>query len=99
MYIALVDFPHRDPVPLLPQVLAALPQVRAMAGCLDYRVLSDSEAPDRLILLHRWQDKPAFEGYLASEHFAALGALLRPGMTAPPVSLRLEAQEDILVTG
>lgn len=99
MYIALVDFPHRDPATVLPAVLQTLPGVRAMSGCLGFRLLTDSETPDRLVLLHRWQDKAAFETYLASEHFASLGALLRPGMTAPPVSLRLEAHEDTTVTG
>lgn len=99
MYIALIEFPTHDPK-AASEILAQDNQAaRALPGNIDYRALRDIENPERFLILHRWTDKSSFEAYSASELFAALGPRLRSLMSGPPISLRLTAQEDEVVTG
>ncbi len=43
-------------------------------------------------VIHEWVDAASFDTYVASPGFAASGRVLRPLMTAPPVSKRFEAR-------
>ena len=59
--------------------------VNAMDGCESYAVYrrGDSRA-----IVQRWQDMQRFDAYRQSAAFAALGATLKPLMSAPPVYSR-----------
>jgi quinol monooxygenase YgiN len=71
--------------------------VRAMPGNVSYRVYASREDEEQTTLIHAWQDESALAGYLASDVFAGLGAVLRPVMTGAPVSrrFRVETMETI----
>ena len=43
-------------------------------------------------MLHEWIDEASFRAYSDSEAMARSGQVLRPMMTAPPVSRRFSAQ-------
>ena len=66
-------------------------EIRAMPGNLDFRVYADRGDDGAVTVLHEWADEPSFAAYLASDAFARSGAVLRPLMTAPPVSRRFRA--------
>ena len=70
--------------------------IRAMPGNLDFRVYADRDDEGAAVVLHEWVDEPSFAAYLSSEAFARSGAVLRPLLTAPPVSRRFRA--DLLET-
>jgi quinol monooxygenase YgiN len=99
MYLALVDFPVTDRAAAAEILARDCAHARAMPGNLDYRALTDAETVDRVVILHRWTDKAAFDAYGASELFREMGGALRALMSGPPVSLRLRAEEDEIVTG
>ena len=71
-------------------------EIRAMPGNLDFRVYAARDSEEDVTVLHEWADEPSFAAYLASESFARSGAVLRPLMSAPPVSRRFHA--DLLET-
>ena len=101
MYLALVTFQVRpDALQEALQIrLDDMPAARALPGNLDYRVLHDPAAPERFSLLHRWQDKAAFQGYQSSPLFARLGPALRGLMSGAPESLRMIAELDETLAG
>jgi quinol monooxygenase YgiN len=66
--------------------------VRAMPGCLGFRVFCDREREGGITVLHEWVDRAAFDEYLASEAFARSGAVLRPMMTEAPSSRRFQVE-------
>lgn len=101
MYIALIDFPvlARDRDAVLAALARDAAEARALPGNIDFRLFPDATEPERITLLHRWADKAGFDAYIASPTFARIGAEIRPLMAGAPVSLRMHAQEDSLVTG
>ena len=99
MYLALVDFPVTDPQAATAILARDCAHARAMPGNLDYRALTDAESPDRVLILHRWTDKPAFDAYANSDLFKTMGGELRALMSGAPVSLRFRCEEDEVVTG
>jgi quinol monooxygenase YgiN len=66
-------------------------EIRAMPGNLDFRVYADRDDEGAVAVIHEWADEPSFAAYLSSEAFARSGAVLRPLVTAPPVSRRFRA--------
>jgi quinol monooxygenase YgiN len=66
-------------------------EIRAMAGNLDFRVYAARDDEEAVTVIHEWADEPSFADYLASDAFARSGAVLRPLVTAPPVSRRFRA--------
>ncbi|MDN5895130.1 MAG: antibiotic biosynthesis monooxygenase [Nocardioides sp.] len=98
MFIALLDF-HTSPADrhvALAQFDSDRDEVRGMPGNLDFRVFADRGNEESITVIHEWDDEPSFAGYLASDAFARLGAVIRPLMTTPPVSRRFRA--DLLET-
>jgi quinol monooxygenase YgiN len=75
----------------LAALLAEAEAVRGMPGNVMFVPFADPTDPSALRVIHEWQTAATFEGYLASSTFAAVGAVLRPMMTAPPVSHRFDA--------
>ena len=71
-------------------------EIRAMPGNLDFRVYAARDSEEDVTVLHEWADEPSFAAYLASDSLARSGAVLRPLMSAPPVSRRFHA--DLLET-
>ncbi len=66
--------------------------VRAMSGCIAFRPFADPETGDTCFILHEWENENDFSTYVSSDHFAAIGKVLRPLMTAPPISRRFRAE-------
>lgn len=98
MLIAVLDLrtAEADRPAALAQLDRERDEVRAMPGNLDFRVYAAREDAEATVVIHEWVDEPSFAGYLSSESFARSGAVLRPLMTAPPVSRRFRA--DLLET-
>lgn len=94
MYLAIVDFTTSaaDRPAAIARLESEQATVRAMPGCVDLRVFASSERDTDVTILHEWEDATAFEAYTASAAFARSGAVLRPMMTAPPVSRRFRAE-------
>jgi quinol monooxygenase YgiN len=76
----------------LAALLAEVPTVRAMRGCLAFHPFLDPSDPAGLGIVHEWADEASFGGYVASAGFAEVGKVLRPMMTAAPVSKRFDAR-------
>ncbi len=94
MLIAILDF---DVAPAnsdaaLDRLLSEAPAVREMKGNIAFRAYADPLIDTRVTLVHEWESEEDFAAYLASPAFARLGKVLRPMMTAPPVSRRFEAR-------
>ena len=51
----------------------------------------DPARADGVGVLHEWESPEHFAFYLASPQFSGSGSLIRPLMTAPPVSKRFHA--------
>ena len=66
-------------------------EIRAMPGNLDVRVYAARDDEEAVVVIHEWADESSFAGYLSSDAFARSGAVLRPLVTAPPVSRRFRA--------
>jgi quinol monooxygenase YgiN len=98
MFIALLDL--RTTAGDRPVALAEFDserdEIRAMPGNLDFRVYAAREDDEAVAVIHEWVDEPSFAAYLSSEAFARSGAVIRPLVTAPPVSRRFHA--DLLET-
>jgi quinol monooxygenase YgiN len=94
MLIAIVDFSTaaEDRSVALAQLDGERAGIRAMPGNLAFRVYASREDETRIAVVHEWRDEASFAGYLASEAFARSGAVLRPLMTATPVSRRFDAE-------
>jgi quinol monooxygenase YgiN len=78
-----------------PLVLAQLDsehdEIRAMPGNVDFRVYAARDDEESVTVLHEWADEPSFAAYLSSDAFARSGSVVRPLVTAPPVSRRFRA--------
>jgi quinol monooxygenase YgiN len=66
-------------------------EIRAMPGNLDFRVYAARDSEEEVTVIHEWVDAPSFAAYLCSESFERSGAVLRPLMSAAPVSRRFHA--------
>jgi quinol monooxygenase YgiN len=94
MFLAILDLQiHATDRPAaIAQLERERPSVRAMPGCVDFRVLvSPGEGTD-LTVLHEWVDEHAFRTYLESDAFARSGQVLRPLLASPPLSRRFRAE-------
>ncbi len=93
MIIAIVDF--EVPAIRRAEALEALHKdaaaARQMAGNRGFRIFTNVGSRTHLGLIQEWDSQQHFQNYLASDAFAAAGAVLRPMMTAVPVSRRFEA--------
>lgn len=98
MLIAVLDLrtTPADRVAALAQLDSERDEIRAMPGNLDFRVYAARDDEEAVVVLHEWADQPSFADYLSSDAFARSGAVLRPLVTAPPVSRRFHA--DLLET-
>lgn len=93
MLIAVLDLhtSATDRSAALAQLDAERAEVRAMPGNLDFRVYAARDNEEDVAVIHEWADEPSFAAYLASDSFARSGAVLRPLMSASPVSRRFQA--------
>lgn len=93
-FIAILDLSvsAADRPAALAQLTVEQPIVRAMAGCVDFRVFPAPDSDSAITVLHEWADREAFDAYLASEAFARSGAVLRPLMEGPPSSRRFQVE-------
>ena len=93
MLIAVLDLrtAAADRARALAQLDSERDEIRAMSGNLDFRVYAARDDEESVAVIHEWADEPSFAAYLASDAFARSGAVLRPLMTAPPVSRRFRA--------
>ena len=93
MLIAVLDLRTRaaDRPVALAQLDRERDEIRAMPGNLDFRVYAARHDTEAVTVIHEWADESSFADYLASEAFARSGAVLRPLVTAPPVSRRFRA--------
>ena len=98
MLIAVLDLCTTAPdrAAALAQLDSEREEIRAMPGNLDFRVYAARDDEGAVAVIHEWADEPSFAAYLSSDAFARSGAVLRPLMTAPPVSRRFHA--DLLET-
>lgn len=91
MIMALIDFkvaPESRPG-LLEALHPLLVEARRVTGNVSYRAFTDSEDGAHIGMMHEWETLDHFRAYAASELFARIGKILRPAMTTPPVSRRL----------
>ena len=93
MLIAVLDLrtTAADRVVALAQLDSERDEIRAMPGNLDFRVYAARDDEQAITVLHEWADEPSFAAYLSSDAFARSGEVLRPLVTAPPVSRRFRA--------
>jgi quinol monooxygenase YgiN len=93
MLIAVLDLrtTARDRAVALAQLDSERDEIRAMPGNLDFRVYAARANEEDVAVIHEWADEPSFAAYLSSGAFARSGAVLRPLLTAPPVSRRFSA--------
>jgi quinol monooxygenase YgiN len=98
-FIAILDFSTSatDRPAALAQLEREQPVVRAMPGCVDFRVFSHRDDDTGVTVLHEWTDTASFDRYLASEAFTRSGEVLRPLMTGAPSSrrFRVESVEEV----
>jgi quinol monooxygenase YgiN len=76
----------------LEALLAEVPVVRALPGCRAFHPFLDATDPAGLGIVHEWTDEESFGAYVTSAGFAEVGKVLRPMMTAAPVSKRFDAK-------
>lgn len=76
----------------LDRLVAEAPAVRAMPGCAAFLPFIDPTDDSALGVVHEWETEADFAAYTASEAFRTSGAVLRPMMTAAPVSKRFAAE-------
>ncbi|MGD9961003.1 putative quinol monooxygenase [Nocardioides sp.] len=93
MLIAVLDLrtAAEDRAAALAQLDAEREEIRAMPGNLDFRVYAARDDEESVAVIHEWSDESSFGAYLSSEAFARSGEVLRPLVTAPPVSRRFSA--------
>lgn len=93
MFIALLDLRTipADRAAALAQLDSERDLIRALPGNLDFRVYASRDDEEAVAVIHEWVDEPSFAGYLASDAFNRSGTVLRPLVSAPPVSRRFRA--------
>lgn len=75
----------------LEALVAGAAAVRAMPGCRTFLPFLDPTDAEAIGVMHEWETDADFAAYVASPIFVANAAVLRPLMTAPPVSRRFDA--------
>lgn len=73
-------------------LLAEVPAVREMQGCMAFIPFIDPTTDGGIGVLHEWATEADFAAYLASPAFVASGAQLFPLMTQEPESRRFDAE-------
>jgi quinol monooxygenase YgiN len=98
MLIAVLDLRTApvDRAVALAQLDSQRDEIRAMPGNLDFRVYAAHDNEEAVVVIHEWADEASFAAYLSSDAFARSGSVLRPLVTAPPLSRRFHA--DLLET-
>ena len=93
MIIAIVDFmvAETDQARALEILAQDGSDATALDGNISFRSFTNAGDASHVGLMHEWDTPEAFETYLASDDFAAIGAKLRPLMTAAPTSRRYVA--------
>ena len=93
MFIAILDLTTTtaDRPAVLEQLRSEKPGVRSMPGNVDFRVYAGDD-DTTVTALHEWDSQDAFQAYLESDAFARSGEVIRPLVTAPPVSRRFRAE-------
>ena len=92
MYVVVVEF-ELDPGGQLAFMLAVLEQARqSLSGEADCQQFDVCVSPDqtenqRVLLYERYTSRAAFEAHLASAHYAAFDAAVRPLVIRKTVSL------------
>lgn len=76
----------------LDTLIEEAPIVRAMDGCCTFAPFADPTDPQKIGIVHEWDNADGFAAYAASPGFAKMGQMLRPMMTAAPVSKRFDAR-------
>jgi len=94
MFIAHVHFcvEANDRQAALDALVAEIDSVRGMKGCLAFIPFSEPDNKTGLGVIHEWETQADFAAYGTSSEFARLGQMLRPMMTAAPVSRRFDAK-------
>ncbi len=94
MLIAVVTFQTlpKNRAAALAILLAEAATVRATPACKTFQPMPHPDDTATITILHVWDDVAAFAVYTASAGFVAAGLMLRPLMTAPPVSCRYSAK-------
>jgi len=94
MLIVIVEFQVAadDRPAAMAALLAETQTVRAMPGCIAFRPFVDAQRADTCRIVHEWESEEQFAAYTASPGFAAVGEILRPMMTVPPISRRFRAE-------
>ncbi|MBP2471525.1 quinol monooxygenase YgiN [Crossiella equi] len=94
MLIAILDFrtATADRAAALAQLDGERARVRDLPGNVDFRVYASREDDGGVTVVHEWAEEESFQGYLASDSFARLGAVLRPVTLGAPVSRRFRAE-------
>lgn len=75
----------------LDTLVAGAAAVRAMPGCSIFLPFLDPTDAEVIGVIQEWETDGDFAAYVSSSTFAANAAILRPLMTAPPVSRRFDA--------
>ena len=94
MLIAIIKFTvaKADRDAAMTALLDETDTVCAMDGCIAFRPFADPQDPTGCGILHEWESEAAFKRYTTSAGFAAVGQILRPMMTTPPISRRFSAK-------
>lgn len=61
-----------------------LPDTRAYQGCQGLDLLIDQDAPERLVVLEKWESRAHYERYLAWREESGTVAKVGPMLAAPP---------------
>ena len=93
MLIAHVRFSvaQRDANTALDTLMSHAGTVRKMPGCLAFTPFVNPTTPTEVCVQHEWDIPSAFYGYTGSDTFQSVTQVLRPLMTAPPISRRFDA--------
>lgn len=94
MFIAHVQFAvtPKDRQKALDTLLAEAPTVRGQTGCHLFLPFADPADATGVGLIQEWATAEDFARYTGTAGFAEVGQVLRPMMTAAPVSRRFSAE-------
>jgi len=87
-----ITIDENDRQTALDALLAEVPVVRAMAGCVTFSPLIDPTEKATLFILHEWELQDYFTEYLSSQSFAKVNSMLGPLFSAPVISRRFDAR-------
>lgn len=101
MIMALVDFEvaPESRAGLLEALQPLLAEARSVEGNRSFRASTSSDSAAHIGLMHEWETLEQFRAYASSDLFVRMGKVLRPAMTTPPVSRRLQTESIEEVRG